>query len=866
MRKFSITVLLLLAACAAPPATPHSNVTTEESPTSPTPSERVEPSPSPTPEGETIIVTNTTDSDPGSLRDALNSAEAFDTIIFDPGVFPPNTPATISVTSELPHIHQGNLTIDGSNAGVILDGENLEDDTWQFGFGIVSNHNSILGLQIINFPGPGIALFSGSQYNTIGGDRTIGIPPLGQGNQISGNRSVGVFVDNSSFNSIIGNSIGTDPSGSQALGNDYDGVYIVNGSNNEITRNSIFATTASGIKIDGQKSFANTVIENLIGVDVNHSLFMGNEASGVVIMQGAHNNVIGPDNIIANTNSFQNAVEVYGSETIENTITQNRIFDSRWIGIDLWGGGNLELAPPIILSYDLNAGSISGLAYPDAKVEFYSLDNDNWSYYLDDVAADPDGYFEITNHSSVAKQRIIVTATDSFGNTSEYSIITDGTEGSVYLQDHEPKKIIRVETYTSNELDDNRIGTYWHNLWENVPLATIYDQAHFLGLKRFRFAIDNKESVNEVIEDHDDFLASLEKNGILLTMQMSLYETIYNLDKGEEPIEVEDFCLRFDSTRADYEQELAYYLDHVEFIVEHFKGRIQYYEIWNEPDNPACYLGVDVDDYITLVIETAKVIKKVQQKYPAEMQNVKIKLGGIILRPGEEYLLKLLRTEELMERVDVISWHPFYGDSPDTYPVYYARYPEIIANMKETAAAHGFGGEYHAEEMNWRPHYDAEIDLTHPSHDEIAYAKYWARGILMHLGLDVIAGSLEIPHYYVVASNMVRNLSATMPGYSAKNMDNVKFGPPGENIASYAFSATNGDVLFTLWKNGVAVDHDPGDRMELAFPGLTAGKVVGIDVLYGFEQELDFHFDSEGNLIIPDLMVKDFPIIIKFTN
>ena len=72
-----------------------------------------------------IVVTSPADSGPGTLRQTLEDVQSGDTITFDPAVFPPAAPVTISITSELPHIHESNLSIDASNAGVILDGSGI---------------------------------------------------------------------------------------------------------------------------------------------------------------------------------------------------------------------------------------------------------------------------------------------------------------------------------------------------------------------------------------------------------------------------------------------------------------------------------------------------------------------------------------------------------------------------------------------------------------------------------------------------------------------------------------------------------------------------------------------------------------------
>ena len=105
-----------------------------------------------------------------------------------------------------------------------------------------------------------------------------------------------------------------------------------------------------------------------------------------------------------------------------------------------------------------------------------------------------------------------------------------------------------------------------------------------------------------------------------------------------------------------------------------------------------------------------------------------------------------------------------------------------------------------------------------------------------------------------------------LSGKTVADAGDVEIEPLGDNTASYSFALPNGDILFALWTNDVAADHDPGDSMELTFHDLSAERVVGIDVLHGFEQELEYEIFFDGNLVIPDLMVKDYPIIIKFVN
>ena len=115
-----------------------------------------------------ITVTSSADSGPGTLRQALLEALAGDRIQFSPDTFPKANPSTISLLNRLPDLAAGKVTIDASDAGVVLDGSRLEDPEAS-GLRIVSDGNVILGLQIINFPADGIAITQGGSENTIGG-------------------------------------------------------------------------------------------------------------------------------------------------------------------------------------------------------------------------------------------------------------------------------------------------------------------------------------------------------------------------------------------------------------------------------------------------------------------------------------------------------------------------------------------------------------------------------------------------------------------------------------------------------------------------------------------------------------------------
>lgn len=151
--------------------------------------------------------------------------------------------------------------------------------------------------------GWGVLITNGASNNTIGGRGP------GEGNVISGNYDVGVFIsilltagpDTPRGNQLYGNLIGTNVDGNSAIPNEKGGVLIGDSDNNTVggwgtdlpgARNVISGNRLSGVAIIGANSFGQRIQGNFIGVGADGSA-LGNTGSGIFIGFGAHNNVIG---------------------------------------------------------------------------------------------------------------------------------------------------------------------------------------------------------------------------------------------------------------------------------------------------------------------------------------------------------------------------------------------------------------------------------------------------------------------------------------------------------------------------------------------------------------------------------------------
>ncbi len=307
------------------------------------------------------VVTSTADSGEGTLRYALEHLMPNTTITFDTTVFSPKKPATILLETELLRIEANYLTLDASNAGVILDGSRLSDGN---GLTLSASKCKIMGLQIVNFPLNGIQ--AEGNWNQLGGSRAIGAGPLGQGNLTSGNGRCGI-VTGGWYTSVMGNLAGTDVSGTKPYPN-YDGIfvtdwgfYITVGSTNPDERN-----IASGNDFINMDTWGDhtRIIGNIIGLDVTGTKIIKYDTYNNLVLEcTAKNTIVGgatleERNIISgaqsgvvfsDTTSYQNAVigNYIGTDITGTKAVGNRSGGGVWacshhrIGGTAEGEGNL---------------------------------------------------------------------------------------------------------------------------------------------------------------------------------------------------------------------------------------------------------------------------------------------------------------------------------------------------------------------------------------------------------------------------------------------------------------------------------------------------------------------------------------------
>ena len=422
--------------------------------------------------------------------------------------------------------------------------------------------------------------------------------------------------------------------------------------------------------------------------------------------------------------------------------------------------------------------------------------------------------------------------------------------GQFTIQEGNEMQRTELTLERSPQLLDNRIGGDFGS--DGASADGIFD----LGLKWLRVSFwDSAFNWQRVRRGPDEFvvdpkaiewLESFTPGGVTLVVTMGVGDGV-----GRE----DDMWRMTDAAIDDYRE-------YVRAVVRSLKHITHYFEIWNEPDTGTPWGGIPAADYSRLVSRVAPAIRE-------EDPDAKVVIGAIggfwmPTVPGygdaarftlhQEYLYEVLANGS-GRLADVISWHPFYGHRPDD--PYYRDYPTMVEHLMEYAEGLGFTGEYLAEEALWRtvPAGEPQAPVS-----GVMSAKYIARSMVMHLGMDVIITVSGM--FPGECPKVTRGLCTVLAGAEPIDMA-PEITADAEHVRHYAFAFANGDHVIAVWTDGFATDEDATVLGDLTC-GTKASKATAIDVLHGYEQPLNL-VSVNGETSVRGLAIPDYPILIRLT-
>ena len=314
---------------------------------------------------------------------------------------------------------------------------------WEEGVAVYSPSNTIGPGNVISQNLLGIGIYSpvaypsGTPSDILVVDNLIGTDSTGL--QGFGNANEGVLIDNSSNNTIQGNSagsqvisgnqvgvelngaqstgnllegnfIGSDKTGFEDLGNKNQGVLIEGAVDNTIggtqaTSRNLISANHWGVQLDGASATGNVIEGNYIGTDASGSARLGNEVDGVIISNSASSNTIGGSiadqgNIIA----FQVMSGVLVESGTGDSILSNSIFGNGMLGINLVATGDppsgvtpnepgVRTGPNNLQNYPVLTAVTSNGSVTHIQGTLNSLPNTTFLIqFFTNPTADPSGY------------------------------------------------------------------------------------------------------------------------------------------------------------------------------------------------------------------------------------------------------------------------------------------------------------------------------------------------------------------------------------------------------------------------------------------------------------------------------------------
>ncbi len=459
-------------------------------------------------------------------------------------------------------------------------------------------------------------------------------------------------------------------------------------------------------------------------------------------------------------------------------------------------------------------------------------------------------------------------------------------------------KVGKIKPKKSTEVKTSRIGIGFEKLDRNVfDPNKAYDPVGELGIKWVRLQSGWQRTEREKgVYDFkwlDDVVDNLIKRGLKPWLCLCYGNDLYTESAknvfgavGCPPIHTEE--------------EKTAWKNYVLATAQHFKGRIDYYEVWNEPDGLWCWKhGVNATELGKFTLATAKFVKEADC-------NAKV-VGGVTCKFTTKYLNEAFQTG-MGTYLDAISYHEYTSDETEVlnkvraYRALAHKYnPDIEIVQGESGSQSKRGGNGALHWMAWTPERQAKQLARHTMVDLISGVKFTSYFSTMDMiealnGLNSDKSSYQDYGYFGVLSADFDENGFAIGSYSKKPSYYVL-----QNIASlFSDDITNADLPLLVMpsrfddntyemsvsefemlsggfeKNGcyAYAYWKPTNIMTTSFMGSVSieascmGEEVYLaDVMDGTVYEIPEEIKSvsdDGTVTLKNLPVKDTPLVLIF--
>ena len=435
----------------------------------------------------------------------------------------------------------------------------------------------------------------------------------------------------------------------------------------------------------------------------------------------------------------------------------------------------------------------------------------------------------------------------------------------ISYQDNDSKPLQVLRLKGKEELGDTRLNSLIDGMLTTAPKQW-YDWIETLkkdGFTRVRatynFAqgpiVDFKyaRAEKKIDQEYRAIYDKLKEEGIKTTYSLNFWDMNYRIKYGYHNYD-----------RLSTEEELDRFVSYVKMVVKTLKGKIDAYELWNEPDaNYDFYQRIKAEDYIKMAKKVIPIIKKIDP----DAKIVIPSSSSYIYQECQEYTRQILQSD-IVKLADVIALHAVNNDaSPEFHSDYYYHYDAMWDEIKEMAENSGFTGEYIADELDYRSPHSMSLQPVegdyHP-YDPVIAAKYIGRMIAINRGMDITVGTSGTNSYERrMEGKIIRNMGYLLDGLEADHLP-VHVSEEAEKIRYYTFSDKDNNYYVTIWNDSEAKVKDQGTASTITISDCISDSAAVLDPFHSMTQELNIETDGT-DIRIDKVMIRDYPVIIKLS-
>lgn len=453
-------------------------------------------------------------------------------------------------------------------------------------------------------------------------------------------------------------------------------------------------------------------------------------------------------------------------------------------------------------------------------------------------------------------------------------------------------------------LDAAATSSSVHNAWYNSPetIKKTWPMMLKSGVKLNRIGqwgdkidwatVEKTKGVYKIDPELDHYITESVKSGVDILMTLDYGNNLY-----QQLPDAPDFgptwhrghpFLQCAPTTPEAVKAFANYCA---FMAKHFKGRVKYFEIWNEEngwffDAWANNGNVEMAKaYGRALLAAAKAIK---QANPDAI----VSHGGTAGSSLDFFRIAL--DEGAGPYLDLVAFHPYGHSVPEEAPSSFlaevgdkmewkARPAEITDYDSEIAAFKDLVHKYNpklniwANEMNWfAPGEPANPGMGDTS--ELSQAKHLARFYSTNawLGTGAIWWSLYNSNG-IQEWAVIRSVDATpraayySAGYVSTVLDAVTGAPEikpeivgskTDDLIVKAYRNDDGQIIIGLWRKSSAIDTCKPVAVSLRIPNIKEKSVDLIDALYGYRQNAETTIEP-NSILLNELLVGDWPLFVR---